>query len=184
MPVEIVAELPPEPVEVRSVEFLGKDFAIATKIGLMPLMRFAHAAKSGLDSDDMEGMAAMYDMLRQAIADEPVFVFQGREITRDEANGLPPEATSQVTVYGGWDEFEAHATRERADDAAELFGVIQRVMTILSQRPTSRPSDSSAGPQQTAPISAADSSSLEVVRRLKSQGRPDLAMAVYRQQTG
>lgn len=186
MPVEIVAELPPEPepVDVRHVEFLGKDFAIADKIGLMPLMRFAHAAKSGLDSDDMEGMAAMYDMLRQAIADEPVFVFQGRQIARTEANDLPPEATDQVKVYGGWDEFEAHATRERADDAAELFGVIQRVMTILSQRPTSRPSDSSGGPQATAPISAEDSSSLEVVRRLKSKGRPDLAMAVYRQQTG
>jgi hypothetical protein len=183
MPVEIVAELPPEP-EVRRVEFLGKEFAIASKIGLMPLMRFAHAAKSGLDSDDMEGMAAMYDMLRQAIADEPVFVFKGRQITREEANDLPPEATPEVQVFGGWDEFEAHATRERADDAAELFGVIQKVMTILSQRPTSRPSDSSAGPPATAPTSGEDSSSLEVVRRLKSKGRPDLAMAVYRQQTG
>lgn len=186
MPVEVVMEVPPEPehVEVRRVEFMGKEFAIASKIGLMPLMRFAHAAKSGLDSDDMEGMAAMYDMLRQCIADEAVFVFQGRQITRAEANDLPPEAATAVEVFGGWDEFEAHATRERADDPGELFGVVQRVMTILTERPTSRPSDSSAGPQQTAPTSAADSSSLEVVRRLKSQGRPDLAMAVYQQQTG
>lgn len=183
MPLEIVPEAPPEP-EVRRVEFLGKEFAIASKIGLMPLMRFAHAAKSGLDSADLEGMAAMYDMLRQCIADEPVFVFQNRRITRDEANDLPPEAHEQVTVYGGWDEFEAHATRERADDAAELFGVVQKVMSILSERPTSRPSGSSAGPPATAPTSEADSSSLEVVRRLKSQGRPDLAMAVLRQQTG
>jgi hypothetical protein len=183
MPVEIVAELPPEP-EVRHVEFLGKEFAIADKIGLMPLMRFAHAAQSGLDSNDMEGMAALYDMLRQSIADESVLVFQGRRITREEANELPPEATDQVTVFGGWDVFEAHATRERADDPADLFGVVKRVMTILSQRPTSRPSDSSAGPPATAPTSAEDSSSLEVVRRLKSRGRPDLAMAVYRQQTG
>lgn len=183
MPVEIVGEIPPEP-EVRRVEFLGKEFAIASKIGLMPLMRFAHAAKSGLDSDDMEGMAAMYDMLRQCIADESVFVFQGRRITREEANELPPEAAGSVQVYGGWDEFEAHATRERADDAAELFGVVQKVMATLSERPTSRPSDSSAGPQRTAPTSAEDSSSLEVVRRLKSQGRPDLAMAVRAVQAG
>jgi len=183
MPIEIVQETPPEP-EVRRVEFMGKEFAIANKIGLMPLMRFAHAAKSGLDSDDMEGMAAMYDMLRQCIADESVFVFQGRQITRAEANELPPEAVDSVVVFGGWDEFEAHATRERSDDLAELFGVVQKVMAILSERPTSRPSDSSGGSQQTAPTSAEDSSSLEVVRRLKSQGRPDLGMAVLRQAVG
>lgn len=183
MPVEIVGEIPPE-ADVRRVEFLGKEFAIADKIGLMPLMRFAHAAKSGLDSDDMEGLAALYDVLRQCIADESVFVFQNRKITRAEANDLPPEAAEHVTVYGGWDEFEAHATRQRADDAGEIFGVVQRVMTLLSERPTSRPSGSSAGPQPTPPISVAASSSLEVVRRLKSRGRPDLAMAVYAQQTG
>jgi len=180
MPVEIVGETP----KPRTVEFLGEEFAIADKIGLMPLMRFAHAAKSGLDSADLEGMAAMYDMLRQCIADDPVFIFQGREITRGEANDLPPEAADQVVVYGGWDEFEAHATKQRADDAGELFGVVQKVMSILSERPTSRPSDSSAGPPSTAPISAEDSSSLEVVRRLKSQGRPDLAMAVLQKATG
>jgi len=183
MPLEIVQETPAAP-DVRTVEFLGVQFAIADKIGLMPLMRFAHAAKSGLDSADLEGMAAMYDMLRQCIADEAVFVFRGRQITRSEANDLPPEATSEVQVFGGWDEFEAHATRERANDGAELFGVVQKVMATLSERPTSRPSDSSAGSPQTAPISAEDSSALEVVRRLKSQGRPDLAMAVWRQQTG
>lgn len=183
MPVEVVPETPP-PVEVKHVEFLGARFAIASKIGLMPLMRFAHASKSGLDSADMEGMAAMYDMLRQCIADNSVYVFQGREITRAEAAELPPEAQDQVVTFGGWDEFEAHATRERADDAAELFGVVQSVMTILSERPTSRPSDSSAGPQSTAPTSAGDSSSLEVVRRLKSKDRPDLAMAVLRAQVG
>ena len=183
MPVEIVPEAPPA-ADVRTVEFMGVEFAIADKIGLMPLMRFAHAAKSGLDSADLEGMAAMYDMLRQCIADEPVYVFQGRLMTREACNELPPEAQDQVVTFGGWDEFEAHATRERADDPSELFGVVQRVMAILSERPTSRPSDSSAGPQQTAPTSAEDSSSLEVVRRLKSKGRPDLGMAVLRQAEG
>jgi hypothetical protein len=105
-------------------------------------------------------------------------------MTRAACNELPPEAQDQVVTFGGWDEFEAHATRQRTDDASELFGVVQRVIAILSERPTSRPSDSSAGPQQTAPTSAADSSSLEVVRRLKSQGRPDLGMAVLRQAEG
>lgn len=181
MPVEIVPEHQ-EP-DIKTIPFLGKEFAVAEKIGLMPLLRFAHAAKSGLDSSDMEGLAAMYDLLRQCIADDPVYVFQGRVITRAEYGALPPEADARTTVYGGWDEFEEHATVQRAGDQ-ELMTVMQDVMKVLTERPTSRPSDSSAGLQQTVPTSAEDSSSLEVVRRLKSQGRPDLAMAVLRQQTG
>jgi len=154
MPVEIVQETPPQP-EVQRVPFMGAEFAIASKIGLMPLMRFAKIAKSGVDSSDEDGLAAMYDLLQQCIADED------------------------------WGKFEAHADKTRADDQ-ELMQVIKDVMSALSERPTSRPSDSSAGPQPTAPISAEDSSALEVVRRLNSgeHPRPDLAMAVLRQQTG
>lgn len=155
MPVEIVPETPveavPEEDARRKVPFMGDEFAIADKIGLMPLLKFAKAAQSGLDSADMEGMAAMLDLLQQCIADEE------------------------------WARFQDHATKTRADDD-ELMQVIKDVQTILTARPTSRPSDSSAGPQQIAPTSAEDSSSLEVVRRLKSQGRPDLAMAVLRTQ--
>jgi len=154
MPLEIVQELPPEP-EVEQVTFMGDEFAVATKIGLMPLMRFAKIAKAGVDSSDEDGLAAMYDLLQQCIADD------------------------------AWPRFEAHADKTRADDK-ELMQVIKDVMAILSERPTSRPSDSSVGPQQTAPISVDDSSSLEVVRRLNSgpHPRPDLAMAVLRQSAG
>lgn len=159
MPLEIVPETPLDVVPVedarRKVSFMGAEFAVADKIGLMPLMKFAKIAKQGVDSSDQDGLAAMYDMIEQCIADDE------------------------------WDRFEAHATKTRADDE-ELLQVIKDVMQILSERPTSRPSDSSAGPQQTAPTSAEDSSALEVVRRLNSgpHPRPDLAMAVLRQQTG
>jgi hypothetical protein len=157
MPVEIVPETPlevvPEEDTRRKVTFMGEEFAIADKIGLMPLMKFAKAAQSGLDSADMEGLAAMHDMLGQCIADDE------------------------------WPRFEAHATKTRSGDE-ELLQVIKDVQRILTERPTTRSSDSSAGPQQITPTSEEDSSSLEVVRRLKSQGRPDLAMAVLRQQTG
>lgn len=158
MPVEIVPDIStiedaPEVDERGKVTFMGAEFAVASKVGLMALMKFAHIAKQGVNSSDQEGLAAMYDLLQQCIADEE------------------------------WGLFEAHANKTRADDE-ELLQVIKDVMEILSQRPTSRPSDSSAGPQQTAPTSAEDSSSLEVVRRLKSQGRPDLGMAVLRQAEG
>jgi hypothetical protein len=155
MPLEVVPETAVVPEEdVRDkVSFKGAEFAISDKIGLMPLMKFARAAQSGLDSADMQGLAAMLDLLEQCIADDE------------------------------WPRFDAHATKTRADDE-ELLQVVKDVTAILTERPTSRPSDSSAGPQQTAPTSEEDSSALEVVRRLKSQGRPDLAMAVLRQQTG
>lgn len=152
MPLEIVPETVVVPVDTRAkVAFMGADFAIADKVGLMPLMKFAVIAKQGVRSSDEEGLAAMYNLLQQCIADDQ------------------------------WDLFEEHANKTHADDE-ELLQVVKDVMAILSQRPTSRPSDSSAGPPETAPTSVEDSSSLEAVRRLKSQGRPDLAMAVLRTQ--
>lgn len=112
----------------RKVEFLGSDYRMAEKIGLMPLMRFAHVSSKGLDSDDMEGLAAMYTMIQDCI---------------DPAD---------------WKRFEADAIEKKAE-AEDLFGVVKRVIEILSARPTQRPADSSAGPQPTSVNSKASSSS-------------------------
>ena len=163
---------------MRSVEFLGAEFAIADKVGLMPLLRFAHAAKSGMDSADLEGMAAMYDMLQQCIAVEPVYLRDGRPVDKPDS----PQDADGLAVFGGWSAFEAHATKAKAGDE-DLMGVVQRVMTLLSERPTSQPSGYSDGLPSTVPISEADSSSLAVVTRLTKQGRPDLAVAVMRSRT-
>jgi hypothetical protein len=70
---------------VSDIEVFGETFEIAERIGLMPMMRFAKAAKSGLDSSDMDGLAAMYDLLGQCIAEKD------------------------------WPRFEAAADRARAD---------------------------------------------------------------------
>lgn len=53
-----------------------RTFRIAPSIGLMPLLRFAHAAKAGLDTDDLEGMAALYDMISDCVHpdDWPAFM--------------------------------------------------------------------------------------------------------------
>jgi hypothetical protein len=131
---------------VADVEFAGERFATADKIGLMPLMRFAKVAKAGTDSGDMEGLAALYDLLQQCVAPED------------------------------WARFEAAADRSRAD-GEELMKVMSDVMEVMAKRPTSRPSDSSAGPTITPPSSEGDSSS-RVARRLEQEGRPDLALVV------
>lgn len=54
----------------RRVEFEGKEFGIADKVGLMPLMEFAYHANSGIDTSDMGALAAIYEMLKDCIHPE------------------------------------------------------------------------------------------------------------------
>jgi hypothetical protein len=56
--------------EPLTFDFEGQSFRVAEKVGLAPLADFAHAATSGLDTSDMEGLAAMRTMLRQVVVDE------------------------------------------------------------------------------------------------------------------
>ena len=53
---------------MSTVTFKGEAFTLRGKVGLMPMMRFARAAKGGADANEMEGLAAMYDLLRSCIA--------------------------------------------------------------------------------------------------------------------
>lgn len=56
-----------EPDQFR---FCGETFTVADKVGIIPLGRFAKAAMSGLDSAEMEGLAAMIDLLADSVIDE------------------------------------------------------------------------------------------------------------------
>lgn len=82
------------------IQFEGESFELASKVGLMPMMRFAHLAQKGLDSNDMEGLAAIYDLLRAVIADD------------------------------AWGRFQEHAVATRADGDDLLAVVSQAVATI------------------------------------------------------
>lgn len=42
-------------------------YRIADKVGLVPLMKFAHAASSGVDTGDMMALAAIYEMLQDCL---------------------------------------------------------------------------------------------------------------------
>lgn len=57
-----------------------RTFRIAPSIGLMPLLRFAHAAKAGMDTDDLEGMAALYDMIQDCVHPDDWDAFQSYSI--------------------------------------------------------------------------------------------------------
>lgn len=134
------------PEVAGSISFCGEEFDVVEVMGAMPWMRYAKAARDGLDSDSMEGLAVIYDLLKSAIVDDQ------------------------------WARFEQVATDNRCDNAA-MWAVMTNVLEVVAARPTSRPSDSSAGPGGTSPSSEGDSFS-RVIGRLEGQGRPDLALIV------
>jgi hypothetical protein len=87
---------------VAEIEFAGERFQLAGKVGLMPLMKFAHVASRGVDTDDMEGLAAMYDLLQSVIADEEWARFERKAIESradgDELFGTVKAAISALTA--------------------------------------------------------------------------------------
>jgi hypothetical protein len=112
------------------------EFRLAESIGLMPLLKFAHAAKQGLNSDDMEGLSAMYLLIRSCL-----------DRTRPD-----PETPSQ------WELFEEHAIETNAD-GDDLSSLINRAVQVISSRPPKRRGDSSPSSSPTSESSKASSSS-------------------------
>lgn len=72
------------PFEYEVAEYKGEDiylplkvngtivdkFRIDSSVGSMPLLEFSHAAKSGLDSEELDGQAAMYSLIKDCIYPE------------------------------------------------------------------------------------------------------------------
>lgn len=135
------------------VEFMGKRFRMADNVALMPLLKFAHASKKGLDSDDMEGLDAMYRLIRstldrtkvQAVGDtgEPEF---------DEAGDPVWDGPSQ------WELFEEHAD-ETGAEGQDLMDFVNKVMPLISARPRKPRGDSAHSSRQISATSRGSSSS-------------------------
>lgn len=139
--------------DTNSVELNGKRFGLAESIGLMPLLKFAHAAKSGLTSDDMEGLSAMYTLLRSCI--------DRSQMQRVGDDGKPMFDGAGDPVWSApsqWELFEQHATDTAADGEA-LSKVINQAVQVISSRPTSPPGDSSGSSPGTSESSKGSSSS-------------------------
>lgn len=65
-----VAARKAEGAEADTFMFCGETFTVADKVGIIPLGRFAKAAQAGVDTAEMEGLAAMIDMLGSVVVDE------------------------------------------------------------------------------------------------------------------
>lgn len=160
---------------VATVELRGKFFAVRDQgVSLLALMKLATIGKRARQNaaavDEMDALAAVYEMLRSAIAESD------------------------------WQAFEDHANDVNADTdelqkvIADAVAAHQRAQQAGSARPTRRVSGSPGGPSRTAASSAAGSSppasstpappdqirrgDVRVQHRLEDQGRPDLALVV------
>lgn len=56
--------------EPDTFSFCGETFTVATKVGIIPLGRFAQAAASGLDTAEMDGLAALIDVVAGVVVDD------------------------------------------------------------------------------------------------------------------
>lgn len=141
---------------MSAVEFLGEEFTVAERVSALAFMRFAKLARAGVDADDIEGQAAMHDMLEQCI---------------DPAD---------------WYRFQTHADRERADGAQLLdfiqrvFAVLAARPTGRSSDSPDGPQI--IEPISTVGSSSPDTGPDRVITKFNDTGRPDLALLVRRRQ--
>lgn len=145
-----------ETVVTETVEWLGEEFHVAERVSSLTVMRFAKIAKSNIDVAQMEGLAAMYDLLEQCVHPDD------------------------------WDRFEAHADAQRADGeellgvVKKVFAVIASRPTRRSSDSSGGPR--TIEPSSTADSFSPDTGPARAITRLNAQGRPDLALVVRRRQ--
>ncbi len=129
----------------RVITLAGEDFRVAEKVGLMPLLKFSHAAN--LRTDDERAYAAMYEILRDVIleAEDPCGACDGCKAAGRDAKARDCAVADQ----GDWDRFSDHAVACKAD-ADELMDVVAQAIKVIAARPTGSPSSSSGGRRSTS----------------------------------
>jgi len=137
----------------RLVTLAGREFRVAEKVGLMPLLKFSHAAE--LRANDSRAYVAMYQILHDVImeAEDPCGECPGcKEAGKD--------ASARDCAYadeGDWEKFENWAVDCKAE-ADELFEVVEQAIKLISARPTESRSSSSAGSRKTSRTSTGGNS--------------------------
>ena len=160
----------------RTVEFMGKRFRIADKVGLMPLLKFS--AFSDVDVGDPRALGALYAMLRDCIhqgnpgcgecescAPDRCGECRNCQMVADgeDGEGLPctvyrPDRTRCKDYDAGdWHKFEDHAMETKAE-ADDLMDVVTKTIELIAGRPTQQPPPSSPGRRSTRDASMARSS--------------------------
>jgi len=147
--VDVTANGNGDGVKAETVEFLGRQFRVAEKVGLMPLLKFS--AYADVTVNDPRALGAMYAMLRDCI-------YPGTPGCGEceDCKGGSEQACPEYD-RGDWLAFEDHAMTTRAD-ADDLMDVVSRVMELIAGRPTKPSGSSSAGQRRTSAGSTGRSS--------------------------
>lgn len=135
------------------VELRGRLFRHAESMGAMPLLSFAKISKQEVDSNTLEGMVAIYDLLADCI-------HQGQEACGDcEACNDEPRRSSDCDAYdpGDWQAFKDHANRHKVE-GDELMGVIKAVVESLARGRGGSSTGSASGSRPALQSSTVDSS--------------------------
>jgi hypothetical protein len=162
--------------DTNSIEFLGERFRLAENVGMMPLLRYANASKQGLDSDDLEGMAAMYAMIRGIIhrpllrEPEKIQNGEGEWIANPHAGEIQRgEDGRRLCDETEWNRFVEFA-EDMGAEGDELMELVGKAMGVIAARPRQRRAVSSTPSPTTSQSSRGSSSSPAI-----PPGRPDLA---------
>lgn len=117
---------------MAEVSFAGESFTIADRIGLMPLMRFAKVAQSGVDSRELAGLAAMYDLIEQCIAEQDWPRFEkAADRTRADADELMQVVQDVMALV-------AARPTERPSDSSDGPPATATNSTVASSSPADR----------------------------------------------
>lgn len=123
-----------------TLTFYGQTFTVAAAVGAIPLMRFAHAARSGVGSNDLDGLSAMYDMIRDCLAPG--------EFERFETVAVEHKADGDVIMEVCKAVYEAIAGRPTAAPSSSSAG--RRTTTSSSPRKSTRGRGSTTSTDPTA----------------------------------
>jgi hypothetical protein len=134
----------------------GETFTVADEVSPVPLMRFAKAADAGTDSDSMEGLVAMYDLLRDCLAPE--------EREPDVTDAETGKVVRGKLVRPGFDRFLEVATVNKVSNDT-LWEIVNAVYAAVSGRPTQPPSNSSDGQRTSSTGSTGGSSTTGTAAR-------------------
>jgi hypothetical protein len=123
------------------VPCLGGEYRIRERIGMMPWLMFAHAAKGGLDGNDMDGLAAIYALLKSCIHPDDWPRFEADMIDKQaEDDDLIPVITHTMQIVA------ARPTKRRSD-SPDGPSTTTPPSTAVSSPPTGPP-----GADQLVPV--------------------------------
>lgn len=71
---------------MAEVDFKGLKVQLSDYVSPLALMKFASAAEGGADTDTIEGMAALYEVLQELVSDDQWRAFS-KHVTKARASG-------------------------------------------------------------------------------------------------